>query len=169
MDTDIVAINDILVAGPDFATCSRKVLNFFAKTGLVKYDVVTVVEAESLPATDPAFWERLGEGEAINRQRLATLIDELEQEGIRTLADLKELRQGYASKLLHTAIHLLDGFIGIDTRLYSIDDDMHWCPDCTREQIRRHPANYWLLRVRCTTDETACEDRYRCLRRTGGG
>jgi hypothetical protein len=61
---------------------------------------------------------------------------------------LLTLKQGYATKILHTLTHLLDGFIGIDSAFYNLVEDSHWVSGELAEAIRVAGAEYWLVPVR---------------------
>lgn len=144
---DLHITHDILIAGPDLDTCRRLVLRFFSKNLLVRYDAVEVVADHTLRGDQPGFWERVEQGEAANRKALAGMLVELKQEGLRQVDDIQRLEQGYRSKLFHTIAHLLDGFFGIDTFLYNLEEDSHWVSAALRQQIIAQPAGYWLARV----------------------
>lgn len=142
------ATNDVLVLGPDFRACEKHVHRFFSKTSLVRYETVHVEEENSLSATDSLFWKRLDEGIANNRKALEDLLGELNGYGFETLEDLLRMEQGFQSKILHTATHLLDGFIGIDTCFYSLAHDSHWLSEAQLNEIRNLPNDYWLLHIK---------------------
>lgn len=144
---ELTGTHELLVAGPDFETCRHKVLRFFARTELIRYDVVRVREEAAVNAGNPVFWERLAQGEAANRQVIDELFAELAAEGFQTAADFRHLGQGYVSKVFHTIAHLLDGFIGIDSRLYNLEEDSHRLSRGLRQKILAAPAEYWLLTV----------------------
>lgn len=143
---ELTGTHDLLVAGPDFETCRQKVERFFVRTELIRYDEIRVEEA-AVNGGDPAFWERLAAGEAANRQIIDGLFAELAAEGFRTAADFQHMGQGYLSKVFHTIAHLLDGFIGIDSRFYNLEEDSHRLSRGLRQKILATPAEYWLLTV----------------------
>ena len=138
---------EILSEGPDFETCTRKVLYFFQTYQLVRYSQVTIVEEDSLPASSPEFWKKLGDAIRENRLILRQLLKELGDEGVATLKDLEELPQGYMSTILHTATHFLDGFFGVDTYFYNLVDDSHWVSEDLTRKIQSSPAHFWLLSI----------------------
>ncbi len=70
--------HEILVRGKDMETCKNKVLRFFRDYHLVRYSSVTILEDESLPASDPGFRERLESAELENRRILHELVEELQ-------------------------------------------------------------------------------------------
>ena len=144
---DLQASHEILVIGVDLETCRQKTLRFFAKNILVRYDSITIVEAESVNGEHPRFWERVEAGEAANRMTLANMLADLKAEGFQQLDDIMQLRQGYQSKIFHTIAHLLDGFFGIDSALYNLEDDSHWLSSVRRQQIQAALHTCWLLKV----------------------
>ena len=142
------ATNDIVVLGPDFKACEEHVQRFFSKTPLVHYESISVEEEDSFSAAKPLFWKRVDQGIANNRKTLKELISELKGYGFDTLEDLLNMEQGFQSKIVHTAAHLLDGFIGIDTCFYSLAHDSHWLSEAQRNEIRNSPNDYWLLQIK---------------------
>jgi len=139
--------HDILVAGSDFAYCSKRVTRFFDKTMLIRYDKVLMAENESINGTDGNFQKRIGEGLAANQKILAGFLADLRDEGFASLDDLQSLEKGYLSKILHTIAHLQDGFIGIDSRFYNLEEDSHGISRSLQQKIGLSPGNYWILRV----------------------
>ncbi|MDF1613932.1 hypothetical protein [Desulfurivibrio dismutans] len=140
--------HQMLALAPDAPRAEAAVRRFFARTQLVRYDLVEVAEASVLPAADPAFWPAIDQAISRNRQVLQEIIEELKKAGIRSVDDLAVLPQGYQSKLAHTATHLLDGFFGIDSAFFSLVEDSHWISEALGQEIRRHPDEYYLLPVR---------------------
>jgi hypothetical protein len=140
--------HDILVSGPDLSTCENHVRRYFEKSQLVHYDSIEFDPSHCINATEPGFMEQVDEGIVSNRQVLSELLNKLTNEGCTKLEDILELPQGFQSKLLHTMSHLLDGFFGIDTKFYDIDEISHWITDNRREQLARSPGTCWLLRVK---------------------
>ncbi len=137
--------HEILVKGSDLETCKRKVLHFFQNYQLVRYSQINIMEEESLSASNSGFWDKLKKANQKNRQILHELIKELEGEDLTTLKDLQELPQGYKSKMLHAITHLLDGFFGIDTYFYNLEEDSHWVSEELKEKIKTNPSIFWLL------------------------
>ena len=144
---DLEVSLDVLVAGEDFASCRHRVSRFFDRTMLIRFDEVRVDEKESMNAADQAFWPRLDEGVSANRKIVGELVASMQEEGVATFEDLQKLEQGYLTKILHTIAHLLDGFIGIDSRFYSLEEDSHSVSKALRKSINENPQQYWLLRV----------------------
>jgi len=140
--------HDILVAGSDFTACSQKVSRFFDRTMLIRYDRVLIIETESVKGTDGNFQKRIGAGLAANQKILAGFLGNLKAEGFASLDDLPSLEKGYLSKILHTIAHLQDGFIGIDSRFYNLEEDSHGISRSLQQKIEMAPGNYWLLMVK---------------------
>jgi len=112
------------------------------------YDEVLVLENESINGSENEFRTRLQEGLASNQQAIGELLENLKEEGFVTLEDLRALEKGYVSKIFHTIAHLLDGFIGIDSRFYNLEEDSHGISRDLQQKILSAPQNYWVLRVK---------------------
>jgi len=140
--------HDILVSGPDLETCEHHARLYFAKSQLVHYDSMELDQENSMNAVDPRFKDLVDKGIGANRRVLTELLVKLQNEGYATLQDVLSLPQGYQSKLLHTMSHLLDGFFGIDSKLYDIDEMSHWLTESRREELTKSPQTCWLLRVK---------------------
>jgi hypothetical protein len=140
--------HDILLAGSDFESCRKRAKRFFDRTMLIRYDEVLVFENESISGTEKEFRTRLQEGLAANHQVVGELLENLKDEGFTTLEDLQGLEKGYASKIFHTIAHLLDGFIGIDSRFYNLEEDSHGISPDLQQKIAAAPDNYWILKVK---------------------
>jgi hypothetical protein len=140
--------HDILVAGSDFESCRKKVIRFFDRTMLVRYDEVLAFEDESINGAVKEFPARLKEGLAANHQVIGELLENLKAEGFTTLEDLQGLEKGYVSKTFHTIAHLLDGFIGIDSCFYNLEEDSHGITLDLQQEILAVPQKYWILRVK---------------------
>lgn len=139
--------HDILIAGSDFESCRQRVSHFFAKTLLLRYDELLVMEDKSINGRDENFWPRIQEGLTANKEVLAEFLESLKQEGFASLDDIQGMEKGYLSKILHTIAHLQDGFIGIDSRFYNLDEDSHGVSRYLRQKINAMPENFWLLRI----------------------
>jgi len=140
--------HDILLAGSDFESCRKRVKRFFDRTMLIRYDEVLASENESISGSEKEFWTRLQESLAANHQVIGELLENLEAEGFTILEDLQGLEKGYVSKIFHTIAHLLDGFIGIDSRFYNLEEDSHGISRDLQQKILAAPQNYWILRVK---------------------
>lgn len=140
--------HDILLAGPGFASGRQRVHLFFAKTMLVRYDRIFVPEEEAVNGTTSLFRERLAQGLAANRDVVIELLSILKEKGFAALDDLGDLEKGYMSKILHTVAHLQDGFIGIDSRFYNLEEDSHGVSRELQLKIAADPGSYWILRAK---------------------
>ena len=98
-----------------------------------------------------------------NYQVTGELLKSLRDEGFETLADLQGLEKGYLSKILHTVAHLQDGFIGVDSRFYNLEEDSHNVSRDLRQKILAAPSSYWILRV-IGRIASASEDPFDALR-----
>jgi hypothetical protein len=136
---------------------------FFQRIMLIRYDEVLVRENEAINATGENFQARIEEGIQANRKVLGEFLASLQEEGFLSLDDLQGLEKGYLSKILHTIAHLQDGFIGIDSRFYNLEEDSHYVSRQLQQKIREIPRNYWILRVTGRIASTA-EDQLDALR-----
>ncbi len=136
-----------MVTGPNLDTCSQHVRFFLNTTQLVRYDSVEIDPEHSSRGTAPLFQQELNRALAENQAILTELLGELQQEGYRQLDDLITLPQGFQSKLLHTVSHLLDGFFGIDSRFFDLDEDSHRLTAARRQQIKETPDQCWLIGI----------------------
>lgn len=148
---ELIVTHDFLVSGPDAESCKKRILRFFDKTLLVRYDNIHFEKRKPLSAEKLLFWTRVNEGIAANRRVIQELVGELKESGFETADDLPMLPQGYQSKTLHTITHILDGFIGIDSRFYNLEEDSHWLSEPLREKIEANPAAFWLITVQANS------------------
>ena len=139
--------HEILTKDQDFEFSKKRVLRFFQKYHLVSYSHVHVFDNESLPASSHDFESRLQKALLKNRQLLNTLLNDLLSEGYTTIQDLQTIPQGHRTKIFHVITHLLDGFFGLDTHFYNLEEDSHWVSDAFWEKIKTNPSQYWLLAV----------------------
>jgi hypothetical protein len=135
----------LLVKGHDFASARNRVLHFFKQYQLVRYSRVTISEADALNALQDRFMNAVGHALEENRRIVHDLAEELRAEGICTLEDLERIPQGYQSKMLHVITHFMDGFFGIDTFFYNLEEDSHWVSEEFLRKIRSEPSFFWLL------------------------
>jgi len=129
--------HDILLAGADFESCRKRVERFFDRTMLIRYDEVLVLENESIGGTEKEFSTRL---------------------------HLQGVEKGYVSKVFHTIAHLLDGFIGIDSRFYNLEEDSHDISRDLQQNILAVPHNYWIIKVKGRIASAKSEDPFHVLR-----
>ena len=155
--------HDILSAGSGFEACQQQVRRFFQRTMLISYDEVLIVEKESISGAEKDFWPRIQEGLIANKRVLGELLANLKEEGFTTLEDLRNLEKGYLSKILHTIAHLHDGFIGIDSRFYNLEEDSHGLTRDLLQKIILTPDSFWVLRVKGKIASTV-EDPFNALR-----
>lgn len=139
--------HDLLVSGPDMPTCGRHVRRFFEKSQLVHYDSVEINQERSFQGTDPRFEESLNRAINLNHEVLSELQVKLKDEGFATTEDLLRLPQGFESKMLHTMCHLLDGFFGVDSHFFDIDEISNWLTEIRRQQLKKSPETCWLVHV----------------------
>ena len=144
--------HEILVRGVDFETCTEKMLHFFEKYQLVRYSHINLLQNNCVSASMPEFRTKIEQAIHKNHQILNELVEELHKEGIVTLKDLRELQQGYKTKMLHTITHFLDGFFGIDTYFYNLEEDSHWISEGLQRRIQEKPSLYWILAVEADFD-----------------
>lgn len=160
---DLEIVHDILVEGSDFESCKQRVDSFFAKSMLIRYDKVLIMEKESVNGSDQTFWPRIQEGLTANKQALNQLLTNLKEEGFVTVDDLLSLEQGYLSKILHTIAHLKDGFVGIDSRFYNLVEDSHSITRGLLQKLIEATEHYWVMRVEGKIVSTS-EDPFEALR-----
>ncbi|MDW7772910.1 MAG: hypothetical protein SCH71_08475 [Desulfobulbaceae bacterium] len=140
--------HDLLVSGPDIQTCSQHARRFLEKSQLVHYDTVEIDLEHSMNGSDARFPEALDRSIARNHEILAQLLAQLKEEGCVDLDHLLLLSQGFPSKLLHTMCHLLDGFFGVDSFFFDIDEVSNWLTAPRQKQIRESPETCWLMHVK---------------------
>jgi len=156
-------LHDILIAGSDFESCRQRVSRFFAKSMLIRYDGVMVLENESINGSADNFLPRIQDGLAANQKVLGEFLDNLKEEGFTSIDDLQRLEKGYLSKTLHTIAHLQDGFIGIDSRFYNLAEDSHGVSMDLQQKLSATPGSYWILKVQGRIAATG-EDPFDALR-----
>jgi hypothetical protein len=137
----------ILVSGPDLATCEHHIRLYFEKSQLVQYDSIEIDHSHCMNATDSKFEKLIKQGIDSNREIVSDLLRKLNREGCTNLQDILTIPQGFQSKLLHTMSHILDGFFGIDSKFYDIDEISHWITDNRRKQITGSPETCWLMKI----------------------
>jgi len=140
--------HDILIAGSDYESCRQRVKRFFDRTMLIRYDDVEVIENESINGTDGNFRARIREGLKANQKVLGEFLENLKDEGFLSIDDIQGLEKGYLSKILHTIAHLQDGFIGIDSRFYNLEEDSHGVSRDLQQKITATPYRYWILKIK---------------------
>lgn len=155
----------LLTIGSDRNDAQARVEHFFTRNFLVKYDRVSVLAERTIHAGETDFWGRLEEGVAANRRLVGELLAELQGGGFERVTDLGGMAQGYDSKVLHTVTHLLDGFFGVDTFFYNLEEDSHGVSARLATAIKAHPGGFWLVEAECTSDPGHDPDRLDPIRR----
>ena len=145
---DLEILHDVLLACTDFESSHQRVKRFFDRTTLIRYDKVFVLEDGSINGTEDKFRQRLAEGLDANYQVLKGLLENMKDEGFANLNDFQGLEKGNISKVFHTVAHLLDSFIGIDSRFYNLEEDSHTISHGLHRKILAEPHNYWIIRVK---------------------
>jgi hypothetical protein len=140
-----------LVNGPDFPVCSQRVLHFFAKTQLVHYDHIEIIPEHSCSALSASFQTLLDKALQKNHAKLEMLLEELDDAGYKTVADLLYIPHGYPSKILHTIAHITDGFFGIDAFFLDLDQSSYRLSEQRRQEIKQQPGNWWILTVKASS------------------
>ena len=144
---EILGRHDLLLESSNRKEAELHARYFCEHNDLVRYDS-TVIESDAiLCGTDPEFITKLKSGLEGNKKAINKLIEELRTEGALDSQAWPTLQQGYATKLLHTLIHLLDGFFGIDSALYNLVENSHQVSVALLSRIKEHPEKYWLVPV----------------------
>jgi len=146
-----------LVEADTYSTGCSKVDRFLGETSLIQYDNIDFLRNHSFQATSKEFWTAVECGIEKNRQSVLGLIHELQESGYHTLLELAEIKQGYESKTLHTLVHLLDGFIGIDSKFYNLIENSHLISVNLHRKIKQTPAHYWLLQIEAINPQALIE------------
>jgi len=160
-----MVIHQFLTPAPSREAAQARVSLFFAKNFLVKYDQVTLLAERTIGAGEAEFWGWLAAGVAANRQVVAELLGELGDGGFEKLTDLMDIPRGYQSKLLHIIAHMLDGFFGVDSVFYNLEEDSHGLSDRLAAVIRANPGGFWLVEAECASDTGHDPDRLDLIRR----
>jgi len=141
-----------LIQSQDFDSACLKIRKFLDKYELLSYDRLEFDLRHSKNGLDPGFKDLLKEIQARNRKIIKNLLEEIYQEGYTRIEDLAEIPQGYLSKIFHTLAHLLDGFLGIDSCFYNLEEDSHWISPKMEVELSRNPESFWLIKVYGFTD-----------------
>jgi len=137
-----------LVRAQTALLAARHVERYLSGNQLISYAEFFVQPEEVIGGEHEKFWDTLGMGLVANDVFARRMLAHLKDEGVTTLDQLLNLKQGYATKILHTLTHLLDGFIGIDSVFYNLVEDSHWVSEELSEAIRGQVQEYWLVPVR---------------------
>ncbi|PID72439.1 MAG: hypothetical protein CSB34_02155 [Desulfobulbus propionicus] len=126
----------------------EQVHHYLKGNQLVTYSHLVIREEEVIGSKDQRFWPTLNRGVQKNMNVAISLVDTLKEEGVTTLEELVQMREGYLTKVLHTLAHLLDGFIGVDSIFYNLVEDSHRVTSGLRETIDNEVEKFWLIPVR---------------------
>ncbi len=134
-----------LVRASDLEKAKQRVNRFLDRTMLIKYSAVKFNDSLSFSAEEDSFWKHLDRGIAENKETAAGFCQELVAHGYEKVEDLQSMPQGFESKVLHTLVHLLDGFIGVDSSFYNLVEDSHSVSQALREEIKENRDTYQLI------------------------
>ena len=154
----------MLCQGSDPEQVRLRVTHFFEKNFLVRYDRVEIPPELIISNDHPDFRPRLEAGIAENRRAVAAYLAELQESGFRQLIDLAGMQRGYESKILHLVTHLLDGFFGIDSRFYNLEEESHSVSDRLARLFGEEPGRFWLAEARGITDASRDADQLAAIR-----
>jgi hypothetical protein len=163
---EILGQHDLLLESSNRKEAELHARYFCEHNDLVRYDSIIIEPDVILCSTDPEFISKLHKGLEGNKKAINGLIEELRSEGALDPQSWSTLQQGYATKLLHTIIHLLDGFFGIDSLLYNLVENSHQVTGAMLNRIKEHPDKYWLVPV-VGISGTEQADRVQMLRPFG--
>lgn len=141
-------VHTFLVRSRSGRSAARHVERYLAGNQLITYADFFIRDEKICNAADERFQVVLDRGLAANRAFGRRMLEHLKEEGLTTLEQLQDLEQGYATKILHTLTHLLDGFIGIDSAFYNLVEDSHGVSAKLADAIAAEPELYWLIPVR---------------------
>lgn len=144
---EILGQHVLLLESDNRNTAEQFAHYFFDHNDLVRYDSVTIESGAIICGNGPEFFKKIEDGLKANRQVINSLIDELHAEGASDPQSWPTLKQGYTTKLMHTTIHLLDGFFGIDSAFYNMVEHSHQVTGTLLAKIKEHPEKYWIVPV----------------------
>ncbi len=138
-----------LVQAENFKKACSRIRGFLEKYQLIAYE--RIFFEKGLRPEDPLFWQKLEETIAQNRHFVEENLELLYREGYQEIPDLKNLPQGYLSKQLHIIVHFLDGFFGVDSFFYNLEEDSHWISPELYRQLKEKNAEFWLVKTRASS------------------
>jgi len=144
---EILGQHYLLLESSNLKTAELYAHYFFDHNDLVRYDSVAIESNAIICGNDSEFFKNIETGQEANKQAINSLVDELHAEGASDPQTWSTLQQGYTTKLLHTVIHLLDGFFGIDSVFYNLVENSHQVTGALLTRINEHPEKYWLVPV----------------------
>lgn len=145
--SEILGQHVLLLKGDSREAAEQHARYFFGYNDLVRYEAIVIEPDAILCGIDPEFTTKLKKGLEDNKKKINGLIEELRTEGALDSQFWPTMQQGYATKLLHTMVHLLDGFFGIDSILYNLVESSHQVTGVLLSRIKEHPEKYWLVPV----------------------
>ena len=148
------ASHTLLVSGEDLPACTKRALHFFESTKLVHYDHIEIINKHSCSALSDRFQPLLAEALQKNRDKLKSLVAELQTEGFTTLSDMVHLPHGYHSKILHTIAHMTDGFFGIDAAFFDLDESSYQLSAKRKLEIKQQPDMCWILTIMASSTDS---------------
>ncbi len=166
MNSEVIGRHTLLVQSNDRQDAEQHVLRFFATNQLVRYNSVDIDSHGVVNAEDKAFFSTIEAGLRANNRALENLLRELQAEGGANLQAWPSLQQGYVTKLLHTIVHFLDGFFGVDSALYNLVENSHQVTAVLQKRMQDNPRNYWIVPVIGTAADMN-PDRVQALRPFG--
>jgi len=146
MDT-IIGQHSLLLQAGDLKAAQQRARNFFTQNQLVHYDSLLIDSSTIVNGTHQQFFVKIEAGLSGNRIAIEKLVRELRAEDAADPEAWSSLSQGYASKILHTVVHLVDGFFGVDSVLYNLVEDSNQITTQLREKILEQPDRFWLVPV----------------------
>ncbi len=136
-----------LIQSIDFESACDHITRFLESYALLSYDHLKFDREGSRRASDPGFTALLEILQQRNKEIIKQFLNELFQEGYAEIFDLAEIPQGYLSKIFHTLAHLLDGFLGIDSYFYNLEEDSHGISPQLKRKLLEIPDRFWLIKV----------------------
>jgi len=134
-----------LIRCASYSSGCLRVENFLNSSLLVKYDRIEFFSDLSLAATEDSFHEKLRGAQSKIKERELQLLEDLSDQKFISLYDVLSMPQGYPSKTFHMLAHLLDGFFGVDSYFYNLEEDSHGLSSQLANEIRNHPEKFWLI------------------------
>ncbi len=136
-----------LVKASSLEEAVAKVEKFLTSYQLVRYEKFWIDREASLPSQNSEFFISLQEVLRENQKILISFLEDLQNEGFSTVESLKSLPQGYLSKLLHLIAHFLDGFFGVDSYFYNLEEDSHFITPYLEKKILKGEEKYFLVKA----------------------
>lgn len=135
-----------LVEAKELTGAQHKVKRFLEETTLVIFEYIEFTN-KCYNGGQREFYDLIDMGISQNKKVLKEIVRELVDEGYKEIMDVLYIPQGYISKLIHTIAHILDGFIGIDTYFFNLEESSHWISKPMYQKIKKTPNNYWVLEI----------------------